>query len=333
MNIRLFDWRDLPVLIRYRRHGLFFDNALVLTRGPVLVPAVAMMSYFASATGIFTYLCTGHNHTGGPLMGQVAHNPGSAVGRLSFLAPETALESDGLPALLEYMVTKLGKRGAMHMLAEVDERSEAFEMLRHSGFATYVRQRIWRLRGGSPDPVKERAWRPGRDRDILAVRSLHNVLVPGLVQQVELPPGNHLHGLVYYLDGELLAYAELHYGPRGIFIQPYIHPDAELVGSMLVELLRDLPGRRKRPVYMSIRSYQSWIEHSLEELGADASPNQAVLVKHLAIAKRVSQSFALPALESGHQEMTAPFIKSESKFGRGLQTTHQEAEIFVSKKN
>src|SRR3990170_6859145 len=79
----------------------------------------------------------------------------------------------------------------------------------------------------------DQAWRPGRDRDILAVRSLHNVLVPGLVQQVELPPGNHLHGLVYYLDGELLAYAELRYGPRGIFIQPYIHPDAALVGSLL----------------------------------------------------------------------------------------------------
>jgi hypothetical protein len=312
MNIRLFDWRDLPVLIRNRKHGLFFDNVLVLTRGPVLVPAGAMMSYLASAIGVFTYLCAGNDQSG-PLLGQVTHNPGSAVGRLSYLAPESALESDGLPALMEHMITTLGKRGAMHMLAEVDEGSDSFELLRHSGFAIYVRQRIWRMRRGSPAPVKKQTWQTGRDRDILAVRSLHNVLVPGLVQQVELPPGNHLHGMVYYLEGELRAYAEIHYGPRGIFIQPYIHPDSEQVGNMLVELLRDLPGRQNRPIYICIRSYQSWIEHSLNELGADSSPNQAVLVKHLASAMRVSQSFALPALESGHQEMTAPFIKSESK--------------------
>jgi hypothetical protein len=312
MNIRLFDWRDLPILIRYRRRGLFFDNALVLTRGQALVPAGAMMSYLAPATGVFTYLCSGDDH-GGPLMGQITHTPGSAVGRLSFLAPESAIESDGLPALMEHMVTRLGKRGAMHMLAEVDEGSGAFEMLRRAGFAIYVRQRVWRLRRGSPLPVKEQAWRGGRDRDILAVRSLHNILVPGLVQQVELAPGNHLHGMVYYLEGELLAYADIRYGPRGIFVQPYIHPDAEQVNKMLVELLRDLPNRKNRPVYVCIRSYQSWIEHSLNDLGADTSPNQAVLVKHLASAKRVSQSYALPALEGGHQEVTAPFIKSESK--------------------
>lgn len=271
------------------------------------------MSYFAPATGVFTYICTGSDHRAGPLLGQVVHGPGSPIGRLSFLAPESAIHSDGLPALLEHMVTRLGMRGAMHLMAEVDERSGAFEVLRRSGFAIYVRQRIWRLCGNSPAPVKERAWKAGRDRDILAVRSLHNILVPGLVQQVEPPPGNHLHGLVYYLDGDLLAYAEVHYGPRGIFVQPYIHPDAEQVADMLVELLRDLTKRKNRPVYLCIRSYQSWIEQSLGELGADASPNQAVMVKHLAIAKRISQSFALPALEGGHQEVTAPFIKSESK--------------------
>jgi hypothetical protein len=57
MNIRLFDWRDLPVLIRYRRHGLFFDNALVLTRGQALVPAGAMMSYLACDWGLHLPLC------------------------------------------------------------------------------------------------------------------------------------------------------------------------------------------------------------------------------------------------------------------------------------
>jgi hypothetical protein len=79
-----------------------------------------------------------------------------------------------------------------------------------------------------------------------------------------------------------------------------------------VRLLLSLPNRRSRPVYICVRSYQSWIEHNLENLGALAGPQQAVMVKHLAIAKRVVRSFALPAIESGQPEVTAPFIHSET---------------------
>jgi hypothetical protein len=38
---------------------------------------------------------------------------------------------------------------------------------------------------------------------------------------------------------------------------------------------------------------------------------QAVMVKHLAIAKRVAPSFALAALDGGKSEASAPFAQSE----------------------
>ena len=311
MTIRPFDWRDLPVLIRYRHQGLIFDNALILTRGSTLIPTGAMLFYFAPATGIFTYLSTG-DHKHDPLLGQVSHSPGSSLARISFLAPESAIEAEDLPALLEYMVVQAGGRGALHLLAEVDDRTEAFEMLRKAGFAIYVRQRIWKLNDELEQRSQDPVWQVSKDSDLIPVRVLYNNLVPGLVQQVEPPPSDPLVGLIYRRNEDLLAYIELKYGSRGILVQPLIHPDAEGVTADLVKLLLSLPNRRSRPVYICVRSYQSWIEHSLEGQGASAGPQQAVMVKHLAITQRVARSFALPALESGQPEATAPFIHSES---------------------
>lgn len=312
MGVRPFDWRDLPVLIRYRNHGLFLDSATLLTRGAILVSAGALFSYLAPATGIFTYLCS-NKRGSGPLLGQVIHNSGSSCARLSYLSPERALESEALPVLLEHVISHLGERGAIHLLAEVDERTVAFEALRRSSFAIYVRQRIWQFKGQLGGDGLPSAWRMATERDIIPVRSLYNGLVPGLVQQVEPLSTDYLRGMVFCEGGDLLAYVEVRQGPRGIWVQPFVHPDAEEINDLLVDLLRNLTERKSRPVYLCVRSYQSWLEPYLEDLGAEAGPAQAVMVKHLAIAKRVARSFALRTLEGGQHEATAPFVRSESK--------------------
>ena len=327
MAIRPFDWRDLPVLIRYRNQGMFFDTALVLTRGPLLVPAGAILSYFAPATGIFTYLYPDDGNSYGPLMGQVMHSSNATFARLSFLAPQEALESANVPALLEHLIKKIGNRGALHLLAEVDERSIAYEVLRRSSFAIYARQRVWKVDGDTPDDHEMEHWRDGRSRDIMTVRSLYNNLVPGLVQQVEPPPNSHLHGIVYQQKDELLAYVEIKYGLRGIWIQPYIHPDAEELASQLGGLIANLPFRRSRPVYICVRSYQSWLEPAIEDLGATPGPRQAVMVKHLAIAKRLVRSFALKRLEGGHPEITAPIAHSENAPSKLVQSAIGQSQI------
>jgi hypothetical protein len=94
-------------------------------------------------------------------------------------------------------------------------------------------------------------------------------------------------------------------------MQPFIHPDIQGETRLLADLLANLPNRHGRPIYLCIRSYQSWLENSLEDLQASAGPTQSVLVKHLAVAKHVKSSFNLPALEGGQQEITTPFMRSE----------------------
>lgn len=310
MNVRPFDWRDLPALHRHRNQALFLDSTRLLTQGPQLIPAGALFSYFAPAIGIFTYRCTGEENSHGTLMGQVVHPAGSTSARLSFVAPEFALQSGGLPELIELIAAEIGERGAYHLLADVDEQGDAFPHLRKAGFAIYTRQRIWQLTGAPQgDPVST-DWKAGSPRDCLRVRALYSDLVPNLVQQVEPPPADRPRGLVSYEDGELTAYIEIRYGPRGIWVQPFIHPDAEKVPARLVNLMRNLPYRRSRPVYLCVRSYQSWLEPAIEDLGAEAGPRQAVMVKRLAIPQKATRAYVLGALEGRHPEVTAPITQS-----------------------
>ncbi len=313
MDIRQFDWRDLPILLRYRHRGIFFDNATVLTRGEILVPAGAMLSYFAPAIGVFTYLCTAEDKGSEPLLGQVTHDQGNELARLAFLAPVTAFSEDNLLTLLEHIVQQIGTRGAFHLLAEVEERTPAFENLRQAGFALYVYQRIWKSSTNTQDRPNPSQWRDITSQDAIPVRSLYHTLVPALVQQVEPLPNTSMKGLVYYHDDELMAYTEIKYGQRGIWVQPFIHPDIQDATQRIDDLLQNIPNRHSRPIYVCVRSYQSWLENVLEDLDAEAGPMQAVMVKHLAVAKKVRNSFTIPALESGQQEITTPFVRTEKQ--------------------
>ncbi|MBN1148010.1 MAG: hypothetical protein JXA78_12200 [Anaerolineales bacterium] len=312
MTVRPFDWRDLPALHRCRNQSIYLDSARALARGTQLLPG-ALLSYLAPATGVFTCVFDEGDSEESPIMGQFVHALGSQLARLTFLTPETALESAGVAALLEYMAAWSGERGALRLMADVDERTHAFDALRRSGFAIYSRQRVWQLASHSSGAALSSDWRPATSQDEFAIRSLYNNLVPGLVQQVEPYALQNLKGMLYHQDGELLAFVEFKYGRRGVWIQPFVHPDAQDVADHLSALMQNIPNRYSRPLYICVRSYQSWLETLLEDSGAQAGPRQAVMVKYLAAPQRAVRAFALPALEGGQPEITAPIVRSESK--------------------
>ena len=305
MNIRPFDWHDLPLLYRYRQDGVFLDSMLIFTRGTLLAPGGALLAYFAPATGVFTYLGKPDGENGQPLVGQVQHTAGATFARLTFLAPEAALESSVLPALFDTMAAEIGQRGAFHVLAEVEEGSQAFLALHQSGFAIYARQRIWRLEGEPQGESAPAGWRFCTGQDTLRVRSLYSDLVPGLVQQVEALPRERLKGMILLQREDVRAYVELRYGPAGIWAQPFVHPDTPEVGTHLVHLLQSLPNRRGRAIYLCVRGYQSWLEPAIEQLGAEPGQSQAVMVRHLAVARKATQPYALPNLNGKRVEPVA----------------------------
>lgn len=310
MSVRLFDWRDLPALYRYRHKTVYLDSALLLTQGPLVFPGV-LVSYLAPSMGVVTCVRDGQHGRQPPLLGQFIHLNGSAFSHLTFLSPPEALEPEQVCPLIEHMMLVSGERGALRLLADVEDGSPAFESLRKCGFAIYNRQRIWRLttRPDGTTPILN--WRMANSRDSLPIRSLYDSLVPGLVQQIEPFVSQKPHGLVYYQGGELLAFVEIKYGRSGVWVLPFIHPDAQDVPQHFTEMIKKLPGRKNRPIYICIRSHQSWLEPAIEELGADSGPRQAVMVRQLVVQQKAARLFALPALEGGQAEITAPIARLE----------------------
>jgi hypothetical protein len=222
--------------------------------------------------------------------------------------------------LLEALIRAAGEQGARNVIAEVEEDAPAFESLRRAGFAIYARQRIWSIAPNGTAPADTAASTPGADgdapplwrretsQDELPVSSLYLNLVPPLVQQAEPPPRRTGRGWVHWERAELLGYLNLDRGPLGVWVQPYFHPAAEGVQDLLARFFDDYVDRRGRPLYLCIRSYQSWAGTALEHLGFQPVCDQAVMVKRVAALVRQSAVAALPVLERGSPEPTAPFV-------------------------
>lgn len=310
MTARLFNWRDMPALQAQRERSVFLDSALLLTRGQLVLPG-ALLSYIVPSAGVFTCVVEGQDATPSSIIGQFIQAPAASCAHLTFLVPEAAIATPLALELLDFMAVQAGQRGALRLLADVDELSEAFEVMRRSGYAIFSRQRVWQLADGQ-EKVRETAlWRNAHSRDAAAIRSLYNNVVPGLVQQVEPFDAQKPRGLLYDGSGEVQAYVELHYGRRGIWAQPFVHPDAEHVTESFVDLFHNIPNRHSRPVYICVRSYQSWLEPAIQESGAEAGPRQAVMVKYLASQQKAQRLLALPSLENSQPEITAPIAHVE----------------------
>ena len=129
------------------------------------------------------------------------------------------------------------------------------------------------------ESVAGSGWRRAISVDLPAIQSLHHQIVPPLLQPVE-PTPRRAAGLV--CSDMTRCYVSLTYGVHGIVVTPLIHPESTDVADRLANLLSHLPDRRKRPIYLCVRSYQAWLESALEDLGGKPSERQAVMMKHLA---------------------------------------------------
>ena len=304
--IRPLDVRDLRLLHRLRRDGLCLHAQVAYTRGP-----------HALQTALLDVLTPGrstHTLVARPLLpgdpaavGQIAHDLGDSVARLGFIGPTAQVDGPVGLQLLDALSQEAGMRGAHNLIAEVDEDQPAFECLRRAGFAVYARQQIWRWEGTpSSEQAYEDVWRSEVPGDGEAIAWLVANLVPGLVLQVEAAPGRSRRGLLHGAEGELRAYLDLERGPRGVWAQPHIHPAVEAIDMLLAAFLRR-SAESDRPVYLCLRSYQSWMVGALVRLGFERVADQAVMVRRLAATVRRAVPAPLPALNGRRVEPTTPF--------------------------
>ena len=297
MPIRPLAILDLPYLYSFRDEAIGLDTARTLTRGNPL-SAVGLFAYMNPARHVYSAIANGENES---VLGGIIHSRDETFAKLLYLAPSSQLGHPDLPELIENLSAQAGGWGAFHVLAEVDENSEAFVPLRKAGFSVYAWQRMWEIKdvaeltpNSHVEPTgKSDAWTRAWSVHLAAIHSLYHQIVPPLLQPIESQPRSSIGWISN--DGAK-CYVGVTHGTYGIVLMPLIHPEARDVGAKLAVLISNLPDRKNRPVYVCVRSYQAWLEPVLADLGAQAGQRQAVMVKHL--ARLVRESPTVPAVAS-----------------------------------
>lgn len=249
------------------------------------------------------------------LISQILHRIGSQSSHLAFLIADEADDVTLITALLEEMIRAAGDWSTLNILCELAFDSPFMEAFRRADFNVWVKQRIWRFDPTSFHTFGENnPWRAWHSDDIKCIRALYKNLVPRLFHNLEPLTRRSMLGLVYYQDnGTLGGYADLVYGPKGIWALPVIHPEVADEPDVLHTLLAALPSPGRRPVYICVRSYQPWLEQAMQGMNAESSPEQVLMVKHLAIHQKVSNAFELRALDNGRANSGLPVAHIEQK--------------------
>lgn len=273
MPIRPLDFLDIPTIARYRNDVLTLDSARALTRGHPL-GAMGLLAYINPARHLYSAIS---NHKESHLLGGIIHTRGETFAKLLYLAPASQLNDPELPALIEHLTSQAGSWKVFHVIAEIDETSQVFPALRNSGFTVYAWQRLWDVtniqKAESGSPVR---WKRMQSIYLPAVQNLHYQIVPQLLHPIEPAPKR----VVGFIHEDLKCYVHLTSGVYGMVLTPLFHLDEDDVEEKIISLVARLQnGNRK--IYINVRSYQTWLEPALEDLGAKASARQAVMVKYL----------------------------------------------------
>lgn len=251
------------------------------------VGMLSMLANLNPTRGVYTCVSTSSNG-GSPLIGQVRHNHGERSARLTFIVPETAFTIPQVQDLLIDLTHFAAGRGAFHLLAEAEETSQSFEHFRRFGFSVYAWQQVWQFTPPSTDrDCGECRWQVASADDEADIHWLYAALVPPLAQAATTPPNHPPRGLIYRKDESMVAFVEVINGIHGIFLEPLIHPETEDVSDLISELINHFPAQNGRPVYVAVRSYQSWLEPFIAKTGVNNSPRQALMVKHFTVQQKV----------------------------------------------
>ncbi|MBT3321211.1 MAG: hypothetical protein HN392_02900 [Anaerolineae bacterium] len=297
--IRALELFDLPRLSRYRDEVIALDSRRALTRGNPL-RARNFISYLNPKRRIYTGVFEDEK---GVVLGGIIQRAEENFARLAYLAPARAPL-----ALIDHLTAHAGVWQARQIVTEIDEKNALFQSLRQCGFSVYGHQRIWNLSDISHLDNALTRWRKKKDIDFPAIQNLENKIIPPLLLPLETF-SNISSGMLCQND-ELLAYIDISYGSRGIFLRPLIHPNTENLGEKLLNFLANLPKSHRLPIYLCVRSHQAWIEPVLEEMGARAGARQAVLVKYL--VSRIRKEKTLPvAGEKAWANPAAPIQRLE----------------------
>lgn len=275
---------DIPLLRRLSGSGTVLDSELGLTRDARGAYS-AHLSGILFPRGVYTLVARSDSQR---VVGQFRYRQDDLNAHITYIAPTLSDDTEDTVWLhiLDAMAREAGKHGAHALIAEVETSSRLFEVMRIARFATYIRQTIWRhepvqnLRESQVTLTEE------NNQDQMGILALITCTVPNMLQQIAAPPGD-MRGLVYRVDDRIKAYVALSEGENGIYIIPYIHQDVQCdTADILRAAIHATSRAHKVPIYVSVRSYQVWLDSVLQRLDFESWVEQAIMVKHIAAGIR-----------------------------------------------
>jgi hypothetical protein len=303
-EVRPLRIHDLPFAYRLAGQGVSFDSQVSLTIGDD-----GLRQALLTSTGrLQVYVL---RRAQGGALGQLHFLPGAQHARLAYVAPAPAAGADDTTwlHLLDGMTVMAGQRGAVSILAEVNEDHAAYSTLRLAGFATYVRQQIWK-RPASPAGAVKPSLRMMRPDELPAMSTLYGSLVPGLIKHIEPPPT--VADDIYLLRGRrgLCGMALVYEGQHAALIEPFLAPDASSRdGAFLGDLLALLQGER-RPLYCRIRDYMGCLTSTLEAAGFVQQEAQVAMFRYTA-ARIAHQGYKLMETVEGSVPQPTSIVEDD----------------------
>jgi len=306
-----FSLSDSLRLYRLQHRGLSLDLVKSLTQPqqPLWQAWLALMSQHAMGQPAYV-LYDPHD---GEAFIQVAYRSHQAAADIAYVAPTLGANrraANAWATLLEGTSREVAERGIQRLFASLPEGGPEVEPFCQVGFAPYAGEQIFRTAQAGPFPGNELEGlvRAQQLDDLPALQRLGAAVVPQRVRQAEggisLGPdkeGNHRH---YVLPGkqrdEMAGMLTIATGGGGHWMRLLVHPEMRhLAKGLACWGLSLLAGQPPRPVYASVRTYESGVIPVLEELGFELVGDRVLLVKHTAAWVKAPAQELSPVLTGG----------------------------------
>jgi len=249
-----------------------------------------------------------------PCYAQVISRVDETQGQLTFLGAPGDADQNDIACLLENLIANAGKWGTHYITGDLPTDSPHITGFKKAGFLTWANQTIFRLAPAATQNAKpEHLWRTWNANDMRAMTSLYRGVVPGLFQPIEPLTRKAALGLVlYHPEGELLGYADLDYGPKGVWVQPVLAPEAN-DPQILSDLQKAIPELYNRPVFLAARSYQPWLASLAAQLPGEIQGSQLLMVRYLVRQLKVVEPQAFALYEAKNVERGLPVSQIRQK--------------------
>ena len=287
------------------------DTLRLLTRGE---PFNLRNLVHSISPPVEQYIAYCDNDPERPCYAQVISRVDETQAKLTLLGALDDTDQTDIACLLENLIANAGKWGTHYITCDLPVNSPHLTGFKKAGFLTWANQSVFRL---APEAqlsnTPKYLWRTWNANDMRAMTSLYRGVVPGLFQPIEPLTRKAALGLVlYHPEGELLGYADLDYGPKGVWVQPVLSPEAN-DPQLLSDLQKAIPDLYNRPMFLAARSYQPWLASLAAQLPGEIQGSQLLMVRYLVRQLKVAEPQAYALYDAANIERGLPASQIRQK--------------------